>query len=509
MMVAISAGLYGFLGLIANVFNENGFTSMDMTFVRNAIPIIPLLVIILVADTKGFRIRLRDIWIFIAMGGLKAAADFGLFKAMSMMPISIATVLSLIAPAFVIILSFLIYKSPITKKKIVSVVMCLAGACFVTGVFTESSSIEGLGIAIAIGTAFVFGVYVMVSEVSVKRGYKPYTSLLYTMIFGALFLAPFADIKGLYYAMTTPTIYNAMIILGICLTLLPAALMMGAYRSLDSSAVSIISLLEVPSSALVGFFFLEQSLGWMSILGMVMILLSSVILQVDIGKIRDWKSTRKEAQDMLRNNGNKVFRKVSAFGGKLIIDIERNRTLEHVFALLGVVLLLTAGGTFTYCFCTGDEIETLAYVSAVAMVSGAMLFFSLSSNIASGEVSLTKAFLYLLRYVGGLELFMGAFVLRYDLPFGILSVAIGAFYLYCGYNLGSGNDGRRMLATALFITGVLAHISLTILQLDDKVSWFVAISNLIVTLMCLLFLLDREIRWTLFRDIAGLRRTAS
>lgn len=100
-MLVMAAGSYGFIGFLNKVLANNGYNSIDVAFIRNIVPLLPLLIIILSVEINALKIRIKDLWIFAGAGILKVAADVCLFKAMMVISISVACVLEQTSAIFV------------------------------------------------------------------------------------------------------------------------------------------------------------------------------------------------------------------------------------------------------------------------------------------------------------------------------------------------------------------------------------------------------------------------
>ena len=81
--VATAATCWGFTGLFNRYLTVLGFTQTQLFFVRCFVPLMVLGLWLLIRDRSAFRIRLRDLWMFLG-SGLLSLTMFGLayFSAM-------------------------------------------------------------------------------------------------------------------------------------------------------------------------------------------------------------------------------------------------------------------------------------------------------------------------------------------------------------------------------------------------------------------------------------------
>lgn len=485
-MIVTAAALYGFLGFFNSIFNENGYSSADVAFIRSTVPILPLLIVLLSVDVKAIKVKLKDLWVFFAIGACKAATDLCLFKSMSLVPISVASVLEMTAALIVVIVASVIYRLKLTKKKVASTVICIAGAALVTGMFSGTGSIEVTGIGAGMMSAVFYAAYILVGELSVKRGYKPYTSLFYAMIFGCICLLPFSDPVHLTQGMSNPTVYTSMIMIGIGMTLLPAALLMCAYRFIDSGTVSTIAVLETPFAAVVGFFLMSQELDAPRIAGMAMIIAALIMLQMDFKDFREkLKGGKESSAPRVTESRQRMPRNESV--------LLRGMRMEIILSLAGVLLMVTCIATSVYCYKNNDYGMTKACICGLAYVSGAAYYFAMSSKARNNEIDPRGGFCAVLGCIGGITLFTGVFGLVYDVPGSILEIVLGIMYLVPSYRLGVGGEKERRAALYFLVLVLIFNLAVGIHELRSEGYLFIGICDILTPLLCAFFMTDRNI----------------
>lgn len=493
VIIGLAAPLmYGFLGYFSDIFTDNGIMPVDVSFIRNIVPLVPLAIIILTLDAEAFRIRPKDIWIFALIGGFKAICDVTFFKAMTLLPISIATVLQMTASTMVIILTFILFRSPITKKKLISVALCLVGACLVTEVFTGSGDIDMVGVLFALLSAFTGALFFIANDVSVKHGYDSFTSIFYAVAFGSLFLLPFANLPLLTSAVQTPLVYNSMIITGVGLTLIPLVLIQMSMKSLDASTVSIFGLLEVPAAALVGFFLLDETLGAVSIIGMAIILISAGSLQIDFVRIMSGiKGKKRQSEDVGRNVPDTE-------NSERVAPVPGMRKYEIIVSLGSIMVLFTAAATILNSGAEGLFGTSVGCVTAIAMLPAAYYYFYLGSLLRAGEIAPVDLMRRAVRCIGGVFLFMGFFNLPYDLFEGIASAAVGVFLFFCGYRLGKGTITSRHIILTVFLILLVAAFAIGVGDLRERKYIFIGICNMVTAVLYGIFIFDRDVFSSVF-----------
>lgn len=132
----LTAGiLWGCMGLFVRPLDRKGLSSWDIVFLRAVLTTVIMFVVLLVKDRRLFRIRLKDLWCF-AGTGLLSIVFFNLcyFKEITLTSLSVAAILLYTAPAWVMLLSAVIFRERLTRWKMLALALSFAGLIFVTGV---------------------------------------------------------------------------------------------------------------------------------------------------------------------------------------------------------------------------------------------------------------------------------------------------------------------------------------------------------------------------------------
>src|SRR5699024_2397981 len=106
-----------------------------------------------------------------------------------------ATALLYTAPAFVAVSSFFLFKEPLTKLKITSILMTIIGTSFVAGIVTLDPDVLHVGsLLFGLGSGIGYELYSIFSKFALKK----YTSLVittFTFDVAGIVLIPFFPYK--------------------------------------------------------------------------------------------------------------------------------------------------------------------------------------------------------------------------------------------------------------------------------------------------------------------------
>jgi drug/metabolite transporter (DMT)-like permease len=271
--VVVGATLFGFLGVpIRFFYNEYGLGSIDSVMVRLTFASIFLLVIIGVLAHDKLKIHKQDIPVLLLFGVFKLMSDLTFFYAQNTIQISMATLLQMTAPYFVMLISLILFREKLTAKKVISMVIASIGAILITGVLFGSIKIEYAGAISALMSGLFFGLFMVGSKVFNDKGIHPAASLFYTMLFADLMILPFVNYSGLAEAMTDFEGLVMCICLGVMMTLVPYYLYSWSTQFIEPTLTSMISVLELVAATMVGLIFFSEGVSIPNLIGIILVI---------------------------------------------------------------------------------------------------------------------------------------------------------------------------------------------------------------------------------------------
>ena len=285
LFVALSAASFGFLGVPVRFLHDNGFAPLDITAVRLFVTTIALVIVALVVDRGLFKVRKRDLLFFILFGFFKLMSDVTLFRAQVTIDLSLSTLLQMTAPYYVLVISLFLFRERITLMKILAMLVAFIGCIFVTGVITGSMhSLDFVGVASALISGLFFGLYTIGCKLGSDKGYKPVTTMMYTFLFASLMTIPFANDVKVVESFVDVHLIAGVLSLGVLMTLIPFFVSTWGVQKLEASKVSLISVMEVITACIVGYFLFDEEMTVLNIIGMSLVVASIVIMDLKINR---------------------------------------------------------------------------------------------------------------------------------------------------------------------------------------------------------------------------------
>jgi drug/metabolite transporter, DME family len=256
---------------------DGNFTPVSLAFWRDLTTWLCLLVGIAVIRPQLLRVARRDLPWLAVMG----MVSVGLFHVLWNTSIlvngaSIATVLQANAPIFVTLIAWMIWREPLTWRKISAIVLAILGTILISRLdqtsgiqLTANGVLVGLLSAVAYSTFSLFGK-------RLSGSYNIWTILVYVFGFASLTLLPFQAGSRLPW----PLPLEAGISFA-ALILIPTIVGFGLYtlalKRLQASVAAITATTEVPFAAVLAFLLLAERLDAWQILG-AMLVVGGVIL---------------------------------------------------------------------------------------------------------------------------------------------------------------------------------------------------------------------------------------
>ena len=293
LAVTVSAILWGFIGLFSRNLYDEGFSPMQVAFTRMLIGMLVLVAFLVFVDRTCFRIKKKDIWVFVFFAVFKILSDLFLFKAQVVIHLSLSAVLQLTSPYWVLLFCIVLFKERVTFRKVFAICMAFVGCILVTGVLSEDINFDVLGITFALLSGLCYATYTVGNKVLMDRGYSSNTTLFFIFLISTVICIPFADVPSIPGKVVDWNVVIDLLCMGVLMTLVPYYLQIYALKYISPVTVNIIGLLEVAAAVVVGMVFYDESLGLMNCVGMVLIPASIVLMNVDVRRRLRQREIRK------------------------------------------------------------------------------------------------------------------------------------------------------------------------------------------------------------------------
>ena len=281
-ILIIIAGLFwGSMGIFVRHLNDLGFTSIQVACLRLTMAGILFAVILLIKDPKGFKISLKDIPLFLALG-LVSILFFTCcyFTAIRLMTMSTAAILLYTSPIWVMVLAIIFLKEKITLQKIIALVLAFAGCVLVSGF---GGKVTVFGILVGLGSGLGYGLYSIFGTFALKK-YSTFTVTCYTFLiagFGSIFVANPADlVNKISSAGNKLSLFGFVLLTSVVTAVIPFLLYTLGLNRTTAGKAAVLATVEPAAATLFGFFVMGETVGPVAIAGILLVFAAIVVLSL-------------------------------------------------------------------------------------------------------------------------------------------------------------------------------------------------------------------------------------
>jgi drug/metabolite transporter (DMT)-like permease len=291
-MVLTAATLWAVNGVVSKVIIESGDVSAQrLTEVRTT-GAFALLFLALVLSRPGLlRVRRQELPVLLTFGLLGLAlVQWFYFEAISRLDIGVALLIQYVAPVLVALWARFVYDEPVRRRIWAALALSILGIALLVELW-NGLTLDGLGVAAALGSATTFAVYVLSAERAVTRR-DPVSLVCYGFLLATLFWAvlqpwtsfPFervddsVSLLGRLADASLPVwlLMTWMVVLG---TIVPFALLAASLRHIPASRAAITAMFEPVAATVFAYAWLGESLTAYQLLGALVVLTAILLAQ--------------------------------------------------------------------------------------------------------------------------------------------------------------------------------------------------------------------------------------
>ena len=276
--VVLGAACWGFIGVFNRMLYDAGVTTANRVFIRNFGSLLLLTVAFALFHRQVFRIRLKHLPLFLGSGliGL-ICLGWTYFSCQTMCSLAVAGILLYLAPAFVVFGSALLWKAPLTRRKLIAVAVALLGCALVSGVVGGLGENRPLGILLGVGAGLCYASYTLFAHYGLAL-YDAYTMIYWTFVVAGLGSLAFLNGPALVVTLSQSKGIIGAVGLVVVGTVLPYLFYTKGLEGVESGVASVIANVEPVVAALTGILFFHEHLTIWTFLGMVLVLAAAVLL---------------------------------------------------------------------------------------------------------------------------------------------------------------------------------------------------------------------------------------
>ena len=185
--------------------------------------------------------------------------------------VATASILLFTNPIFVVVLSYFIFKEKFTINKCIALILAIVGCCLVVRAYDSTTfKLNLIGILWGILSGVAVALQNILGKIAIKK-YSCQTHLVYSFLFGSIFLWFFVPPWVLVKSITSTTSFINIIGLGFIATLIPNEAIIRALHYIESGKTSIISSIEPVIASILAFIIFGELFEIPQLIGMLLI----------------------------------------------------------------------------------------------------------------------------------------------------------------------------------------------------------------------------------------------
>lgn len=278
--VLLGAALWGVIGLWNRQLMAGGLSPWSIVLVRNTGGLLLLLAVFAVKDRSVFHVKREHLKYFFGTGIVSVLLFTACyFSCQKICSLAVASILLYTAPSIVVVLSAVLWREPVTKKKLLALGLTLVGCACVCGVFSGDMSVTPAGVLLGLGAGFFYALYSIFGRYALRAGYGAMTVTVWTFVFAGAGSLLFIRPSELAAAAAQPSMWLWALGLVVCSTVLPYMLYTAGLSRLESGKASIMASLEPVVASLLGVLVFQEAMTGLTFAGVVCVLAGVVILR--------------------------------------------------------------------------------------------------------------------------------------------------------------------------------------------------------------------------------------
>jgi drug/metabolite transporter (DMT)-like permease len=291
-MAFTAATLWAVNGVISKVIIESGgIAAPRLTEVRTTGAFLILAAALVLVRPESLRVRRSELPVLLTFGVLGLAfVQWFYFEAISRLDIGVALLIQYIAPVLVALWARFAYHEPVRRRIWAALALSILGIALLVELWS-GLTLDGLGVAAALGSAVTFAVYILSAERAVTRR-DPVSLVCYGFLLASIFWAVLQPWTSFPVERVDESVsllgrledlslrvwllMGWMVVLG---TIVPFALLAASLRHIPASRAAITAMFEPVAATVFAYAWLGESLTAFQLIGALVVLGAILLAQ--------------------------------------------------------------------------------------------------------------------------------------------------------------------------------------------------------------------------------------
>lgn len=278
LMIIAAGCMWGSMGFFNRYITVYGLDQLQIVFLRMLVAAVGLAIVLLIKGKALFRIKFKDVWCFIGSGMISMLClNITYFYAMQYTTLSVAALLLSTSPAYVMLFSAILFGEKMNGRKILALMVMLAGCVFITGVAEGELVLSWQGLLFGLSSGICYALYSIFGRFALNKGYTSETIAFYTFLFAFIGIAPFGNVGAIGQVADVKLVVLA-IAMGVVTCIFPYVLYTKGLSGVENSLAAILATSEPVTATLIGGLIFKEELSLGNAIGIVLIIASVLIM---------------------------------------------------------------------------------------------------------------------------------------------------------------------------------------------------------------------------------------
>ncbi|RXG23729.1 EamA family transporter [Leeuwenhoekiella aequorea] len=288
--VSIGAASYGVLATIVKLANNAGFGTAALTFLQFVFGVIVLSIISFVSVRKNNLTATNNTissnkskFKLLLFGSSLGFTSCFYYLAIQFVPVSIGIILLMQTVWMSIILEFFTERERVNRTKLIGAIVVLAGTALASRIFESDFTFSPLGFGYGFLAALSYTI-TMYATNKISLDLPNITRSKYLVLGGFIAIIFFWNYQ-ITEELNTLELIKWGVILGLFGTVLPPILFNNGVPKIGAGLAGILATLEIPVSILSAYFMLNERIGLLQALGILIILITIIKINTHKEKV--------------------------------------------------------------------------------------------------------------------------------------------------------------------------------------------------------------------------------
>jgi drug/metabolite transporter (DMT)-like permease len=286
LLILLSAFGYGLMPIFTRIALNNNASIYEILFTRFTISTVLFLFYLGIKGKLGMlAVPKKTMYKLILLGGiLFGFTSITLYSAVYYLTPSMAEILYFTYPGVVMVISIILYKEKINKKKVSSLLLLFIGVVLIINM--KGIKVNAIGVFLALSCSLIYSCYIIYIKNKDIQSIDCLIVSFYVMLYANLTFVIFGLLTNSFNFKITFLGYSAIFAIAIFSTLIGLTAFIFGSKYLESSEIAVIATFEPVVTVAADALILHQKIGFRMGIGIIMILMSILILSINVKEKR-------------------------------------------------------------------------------------------------------------------------------------------------------------------------------------------------------------------------------